>query len=71
MELPSKKKFSFIHFVFKQFNLRYPGGKFSVFQENYPNTHKRNDPNGLLDAFNIPTKQTTIPYKNEKIVFYE
>jgi hypothetical protein len=52
----------------ERFNIRYPGGKFSVFQENYPNTHKRNDPNGLLDAFNIPTKLITITYNNDKTI---
>lgn len=55
----------------ERFNLRYPGGKFSVFQENYPNTHKRNDPNGLLDAFDIPTKIITLEYKEEKVSYYE
>ena len=55
----------------ERFNLRYPGGKFSVFQENYPNTHKRNDPNGLLDAFDIPTKIITLEYKEEKVSYHE
>lgn len=55
----------------ERFNLRYPGGKFSVFQENYPNTHKRNDPNGLLDTFNIPTKIIILEYKEEKVSYYE
>jgi hypothetical protein len=55
----------------ERFNIRYPGGKFSVFQENYTNTHKRNDPNGLLDSFNIPTKLITITYNNETIESYE
>jgi hypothetical protein len=55
----------------ERFNIRYPGGKFSVFQENYPNTHKRNDPNGLLDAFDIPTKLNTLTYNNETIESYE
>ena len=55
----------------ERFNLRYPGGKFSVFQENYPNTHKRNDPNGLLDTFDIPTKIITLEYKEEKVSYYE
>ena len=55
----------------ERFNIRYPGGKFSAFQENYPNTHKRNDPNGLLDAFNIPTRLITLTYKNNKIESYE
>ncbi len=55
----------------ERFNIRYPGGKFSVFQENYPNTHKRNDPNGLLDAFDIPTKLITITYNNKTIESYE
>ena len=55
----------------ERFNIRYPGGKFSAFQENYPNTHKRNDPNGLLDAFNIPTKLITTKYQNETIETYE
>ena len=55
----------------ERFNIRYPGGKFSVFQENYPNTHKRNDPNGLLDAFDIPTKLITITYKDTIIESYE
>lgn len=55
----------------ERFNIRYPGGKFSVFQENYPNTHKRNDPNGLLDAFDIPTKLITITYNNKTITSYE
>ena len=55
----------------ERFNLRYPGGKFSVFQENYPNTHKRNDPNGLLDAFDIPTKKYRLEYKNEIVEYYE
>ena len=26
----------------ERFNIRYPVGKFSAFQENWPNTHKRN-----------------------------
>jgi hypothetical protein len=55
----------------ERFNIRYPGGKFSVFQENYPNTHKRNDPNGLLDAFDIPTKLITITYNDTKLENYE
>ena len=55
----------------ERFNIRYPGGKFSVFQENYPNTHKRNDPNGLLDAFDIPTKLITIIYNDKTIKSYE
>ena len=55
----------------ERFNLRYPGGKFSVFQENYPNTHKRNDPNGLLDTFDIPTKIITLEYKEEKVSYHE
>jgi hypothetical protein len=55
----------------ERFNIRYPGGKFSVFQENYPNTHKRNDPNGLLDAFDIPTKLITITYNDKTIESYE
>jgi hypothetical protein len=55
----------------ERFNIRYPGGKFSVFQENYPNTHKRNDPNGLLDAFDIPTKLNTIIYNDTKLESYE
>jgi hypothetical protein len=55
----------------ERFNIRYPGGKFSVFQENYPNTHKRNDPNGLLDAFDIPTKLITITYNDTKLESYE
>ena len=55
----------------ERFNIRYPGGKFSAFQENWPNTHKRNDPNGLLDAFIIPTKLITLTYQNETIESYE
>lgn len=55
----------------ERFNIRYPGGKFSVFQENYPNTHKRNDPNGLLDAFGIPTKLITLKYKDTILESYE
>ncbi len=55
----------------ERFNIRYPGGKFSVFQENYPNTHKRNDPNDLLDAFDIPTKLITITYNDTKLESYE
>lgn len=55
----------------ERFNLRYPGGNFSVFQENYPNTHKRNNPNDLLDVFNIPTKLITLTYNNETIESYE
>jgi hypothetical protein len=55
----------------ERFNIRYPGGKFSVFQENYPNTHKRNNPNDLLDAFDIPTKLITITYNDKTIESYE
>jgi len=55
----------------ERFNIRYPGGKFSVFQENYPNTHYRNDPHGLLDAFNIPTKIIILSYHNKTIESYE
>ena len=55
----------------ERFNIRYPGGKFSVFQENYPNTHKRNNPNDLLDAFDIPTKLITITYNDNTIESYE
>ena len=55
----------------ERFNIRYPGGKFSVFQENYPNTHKRNNPNDLLDAFDIPTKLITITYNDKTITSYE
>jgi hypothetical protein len=55
----------------ERFNIKYPGGKFSIFQENYPNTHKRNNPNDLLDAFDIPTKLITITYNNETIESYE
>ena len=55
----------------ERFNIRYPGGKFSVFQENYPNTHYRNDPHGLLDAFNIPNKLIILSYHNKTIESYE
>jgi len=55
----------------ERFNIRYPGGKFSVFQENYPNTHFYNDPHSLLDAFNIPTRLITISYKDKTITSYE
>ena len=55
----------------ERFNIKYPGGKFSIFQENYPNTHKRNNPNDLLDAFDIPTKLITITYNDKTITSYE
>ena len=55
----------------ERFNIYKPGGKFSAFQENYPGTHKRNDPNDLLDAFNIPTKLITLTNNNETIESYE
>ena len=55
----------------ERFNIRYPGGKFSVFQENYPNTHFYNDPHSLLDAFNIPTRLITITYHDKTIKSYE
>ena len=55
----------------ERFNIKYPGGKFSIFQENYPNTHKRNNPNDLLDAFDIPTKLITITYNDKTIQSYE
>ena len=55
----------------ERFNIKYPGGKFSIFQENYPNTHKRNNPNDLLDAFDIPTKLITITYNDKTIESYE
>ena len=55
----------------ERFNIRYPGGKFSVFQENYPNTHKRNNPNDLLDAFDIPTNLITITYNDKTIESYK
>jgi len=55
----------------ERFNIKYPGGRFSIFQENFPNTHRRNNPNDLLDVFNIPTKLITITYNNEKIESYE
>jgi hypothetical protein len=55
----------------ERFNIRYPGGRFSIFQENYPNTHRRNNPNDLLDVFNIPTKLITITYNDKTIESYE
>jgi len=55
----------------ERFNIKSPGGKFSIFQENYPNTHKRNNPNDLLDAFDIPTKLITITYNDKTIDSYE
>jgi hypothetical protein len=55
----------------ERFNIKSPGGKFSIFQENYPNTHKRNNPNDLLDAFDIPTKLITITYNDKTIESYE
>jgi hypothetical protein len=55
----------------ERFNIKYPGGKFSIFQENYPNTHKRNNPNDLLDAFDIPTKLITITYNDKTIESHE
>lgn len=55
----------------ERFNIKYPGGTFSVFQENYPGTHKRNNPNELLDAFDVPNKLITITYNNETIEVYE
>jgi hypothetical protein len=55
----------------ERFYIKSPGGKFSMFQENYPNTHKRNNPNDLLDAFDIPTKLITITYNDKKIESYE
>jgi hypothetical protein len=55
----------------ERFNIKYHGGKFSIFQENYPNTHKRNNPNDLLDAFDIPTKLITITYNDKIIESYE
>jgi len=55
----------------ERFNIRYPGGRFSIFQENYPNTHRRNNPNDLLDAFNIPTKLITTTYNDKTIESYE
>jgi hypothetical protein len=55
----------------ERFNIRYPGGRFSIFQENYPNTHRRNNPNDLLDVFNVPTKLITITYNDKKIESYE
>jgi hypothetical protein len=51
----------------ERFNIKYPGGRFSIFQENFPNTHKRNNPNDLLDAFDIPTKLITITYNDKTI----
>jgi hypothetical protein len=55
----------------ERFNIKYPGGRFSIFQENFPNTHKRNNPNDLLDAFDIPTKLITITYNDKTIESYE
>jgi len=55
----------------ERFNIKSPGGKFSIFKENYPNTHKRNNPNDLLDAFDIPTKLITITYNDKTIESYE
>ena len=55
----------------ERFNIRYPGGRFSIFQENYPNTHRRNNPNDLLDVFNVPTKLITITYNDKTIESYE
>ena len=55
----------------ERFNIRYPGGRFSIFQENYPNTHRRNNPNDLLDVFNVPTKLITITYNDKTITSYE
>ena len=55
----------------ERFNIKSPGGKFSIFQENYPNTHRRNNPNDLLDVFNIPTKLITIKYNDKTIESYE
>jgi len=54
----------------ERFNIKYPGGKFSIFQENFPNTHRRNNPNDLLDAFDIPTKLITITYIDKTIESY-
>jgi len=55
----------------ERFNIKYPGGRFSIFQENFPNTHRRNNPNDLLDVFNIPTKLITITYNDKTIESYE
>ena len=55
----------------ERFNIKYPGGRFSIFQENFPNTHRRNNPNDLLDAFDIPTKEITITYNDKTIESYE
>jgi hypothetical protein len=55
----------------ERFNIKYPGGRFSIFQENYPDTHRRNNPNDLLDAFDIPTKLITITYNDKTIESYE
>jgi hypothetical protein len=55
----------------ERFNIKYPGGRFSIFQENFPNTHRRNNPNDLLDAFDIPTKLITITYNDTKLESYE
>jgi len=55
----------------ERFNIKFPSGKFSIFQENYPNTRKRNNPNDLLDVFDIPTKLITITYNDKTIESYE
>ena len=46
----------------ERFELYKPGGKFSAFQEQYPGTHKRNNPDKLLDAFNIPKRAISLMY---------
>ena len=44
----------------ERFNMYKPEGRFSFFQEQYPGTHKRNNPDELLDAFNIPKREISL-----------
>jgi thymidylate synthase len=51
----------------ERFELYKPGGKFDIFQEQYPGTHKRNNPDGLLDAFNIPTRAISLMWNQRSV----
>jgi thymidylate synthase len=51
----------------ERFNIWKPGGRFEIFQEQYPGTHSRNNPNDLLDAFNIPTRAISLMWNQRSV----
>lgn len=51
----------------ERFNMYKPEGRFSFFQEQYPGTHKRNNPDELLDAFNIPKREISLMWNQRSV----